>query len=171
VSTARPVRLRAAWVRVARAVGGYSRRLCRGEDGFAGGAEGLIFGLLLFVVGTLIVAAAWGVVDTKTATDTSAADAARSYVAADNAAAAASAASAAADTALSGFGRSPSRGSVTLASGTFGRCQRITIRVSYPAPLIDLPFVGRVGSGLGVSSQVSELVDPYRSGLPGSATC
>jgi hypothetical protein len=146
-------------------------RIRRGEEGFAGGAEGLIFGLLLFVVGTLIVAAAWGVVDTKTATDTSAADAARAYVESDDAGDAGIQAQAAADATLSGLGRDPSKGSVALAGGTFGRCQRITIRVTYPAPLLDLPFVGRVGSGLGVSSQTSEIVDPYRSGLAGTATC
>jgi hypothetical protein len=161
------------WHRRCRERGDWPHRLCRGygEDGFAGGAEGLIFGLLLFVIGTLIVAAAWGVVDTKNATGTAAADAARSYVEADSAADAGAQAQAAADAVLSGFGRAPARGSVALVGGSFGRCQRITIRVTYPAPLLDLPFVGPVGSGLGVSSQSSELVDPYRSGLAGTAAC
>lgn len=143
----------------------------RNDEGFAGGLEGLVFGLLIFVVGTLIVASAWGVVDTKMATGTAAADAARTYVEADNAGDAAAGAHAAADEVLSGLGRDPSRASVVLAGGSFGRCQRVTIRVSYPSPLLVVPFVGRVGRGVEVSSANSELVDPYRSGLPGTASC
>lgn len=143
----------------------------RNDAGFAGGLEGLIFGLLVFVVGTLIVASAWGVVDTKMATGTAAQEAARTYVEADNATDAASGAQAAAADVLAGLDRSPSRASVVLADGSFRRCQRITIRVSYPSPLLVLPFVGRVGRGLEVSSAHSELVDPYRSGLAGTAKC
>lgn len=141
------------------------------EAGFAGGLDGLVFGLLIFVVGTLIVASAWGVVDTKMATGTAATDAARTYVEADNATDAAAGARVAADDVLAGLGRDPARGSVVLAGGLFGRCQRVTIRVSYPSPLVVLPFVGRVGRGLEVASSHSELVDPYRAGLPGTATC
>jgi hypothetical protein len=142
-----------------------------GEEGFAGGADGLIFGLLLFVVGTLLVASAWGVVDTKMATSTAAQDAGRTYVEAGNATDASEGAQVAVDSVLSGFGRDPSRAQVGLVAGSFGRCQRIVIRVSYPSPLLDLPFVGRVGSGLDVSSEHSELVDPYRSGLAGTSAC
>lgn len=141
------------------------------DAGFAGGVDGLIFGLLLFVVGTLIVASAWGVIDTKMATGTAAEDAARTYVEAANAANAATGAQVAADDVLSGFGRNPSRASVVVAGGSFGRCQRITIRVGYPSPLLVLPFVGRVGRGFQVTSQHSELVDPYRAGLAGTASC
>ena len=141
------------------------------DDGFAGGLDGLVFGLLIFVVGTLIVASAWGVVDTKMATGTAAQEAARTYVEADNATDAASGADAAAQEVLAGFGRNPSRASVVLAGGFFARCQRITIRVSYPSPLLVLPFVGRVGRGLRVSSEHSELVDPFRAGLAGTASC
>jgi hypothetical protein len=147
-----------------------SRRSGR-DEGFAGGLDGLIFGLLIFVVGTLIVAGAWGVVDTKMATGTAAQDAARTYVESDNATDAEAGARAAAGDVLAGFGRTPTRASVVLAGGFFGRCQRITIRVTYPSPLLDLPFVGRVGRGLEVSSEHSELVDPYRTGLAGTASC
>jgi hypothetical protein len=80
-------------------------------------------------------------------------------------------AQAAADEVLSGYGRSPTRGQVTLLSGGFARCERVTIEVRYPTPIIVLPFVGRVGSGPSVAATHSELVDPYRSGLPGTASC
>ena len=59
-----------------------------GEAGFAGGLEGLLFGLLLFVVGTLLVATAWGAVDTKFAVDAAARQAVRTYVEAPDSAAA-----------------------------------------------------------------------------------
>ncbi len=141
------------------------------EAGFVGGFEGLLFGLLVFVVGTLLVAAAWGVVDTKTAVDVSARQAARTYVEAPDATLAGAEAQEAADAALSGYGRDPSKAKVVLVQGSFSRCDRITVAVSYRAPLMILPFVGRVGTGMPVRAEHSELVDPYRSGLAGTAGC
>jgi hypothetical protein len=142
-----------------------------GEDGFVGGFEGLLFGMLLFVAGTLLIGYAWAIVDTKSAAEDAAGQAARTYVQASSAALAATSAQQAADASLAGYGRDPSRASVTLVAGSFARCQRITISVSYPAPLLLLPFIGRVGSGTTVRAEQSELVDPYRSGLPGAAAC
>ncbi|HUJ64574.1 MAG TPA: hypothetical protein VLX59_03485 [Acidimicrobiales bacterium] len=136
-----------------------------------GGFEGLLFGVLLFVIGTLLVAHAWATVDTKFAVVEAAKQAARTYVEAPSAAAAGPDAEQAADQALSGYGRDPRRAEVTLLSGEFGRCQRITIEVSYPAPLLELPVVGKVGSGQAVNADHSELVDPYRTGLPGTSAC
>jgi hypothetical protein len=131
----------------------------------------LLFGLLVFVVGTLIVANAWGVVDTKEAAELAARQAARTYAEAPTAAAAASSAQTAAAQALAADGRDPLRASVRLASGRFGRCQRITISVTYPAPLLTLPWIGRIGTAESVHAVHSELVDPYRTGLPGTAEC
>jgi hypothetical protein len=147
------------------------RRPARGEEGFVGGFEGLLFGVLIFVIGTLLVAFAWGVLDTKTATGEAARQAARTYVEAADAAAAAAQADQAAAAALAGFGRDPARASVSVMSGTFARCSRVTISVSYPAPLLELPLIGNLGRGISVRSQHSELVDPFRSGLPGAASC
>jgi hypothetical protein len=144
---------------------------CSGDAGFAGGFEGLLFGALLFVVGTLMVANAWGVLDTKAATEEAARQAARTYVEAPNAALAATSAQEAADQALAGYGRDPARANVALVEGTFARCARITIAVSYPAPLVELPFIGRVGAAETVRAEHSELVDPYRSGLAGTSSC
>jgi hypothetical protein len=147
-----------------------ARRL-HGEAGFVGGFEALLFGTLLFVAGTLLLSYAWGVVDTKAATEQAARQASASYVQAGSAAEATRVATQAADAALRGYGRNPQRGSVALTSGRFGRCQRVTISVSYPAPALMLPFVGAVGSGPRVRAEHSELVDPFRSGLPGTASC
>jgi hypothetical protein len=143
----------------------------RGEDGFAGGFEGLLFGLLLFVAGTLLIAFAWGVLDTKTATGEAARQAVRTYVEAPDASSAPKEAQSAADAALAGYGRNPSLAKVALVGGTFARCDRVTISVSYPAPLVELPFLGPLGRGLSVQSRHSELVDPFRSGLRGVAEC
>jgi hypothetical protein len=142
-----------------------------GDAGFVGGFEGLLFGLLLFAVGTLLIGYAWAVIDTKSATQDAARQAARTYVEGASAGQAASSAEEAVDASLAGYGRNPARAAVTVVAGSFGRCQRITIAVSYPAPLMILPFVGRVGSGSVVRAEHSELIDPYRSGLPGTATC
>jgi hypothetical protein len=141
------------------------------EAGFVGGFEGLLFGLLVFVVGTLLATHAWAVIDTKAATEAAARQAARTYVEAASPAAAASQAQQAAAETLAGYGRSASRARVRLASGSFGRCQRITIAVSYPSPVLMLPWIGRVGSAESVRADHSELVDPFRSGLPGTSTC
>jgi hypothetical protein len=142
-----------------------------GEAGFVGGFEGLLFGLLIFVAGTLLATHAWAVIDTKAATEAAARQAARTYVEAPSPGVAASEADQAAAAALTGYGRSEARARVQLTSGSFGRCHRITIAVSYPAPVLMLPWVGRVGSAEWVRAAHSELVDPFRSGLPGTSTC
>ncbi len=141
------------------------------DDGFAGGFEGLLFGFLIFVVGLLLVAYGWAVVDTKNATAEAARQAARTYVEGADAASASVSASQAAAAALRGYGRDPQQAMVRLISGGFARCARITISVSYPAPLVELPLIGPLGRGQSVTSDHSELVDPYRTGLPGSAVC
>jgi hypothetical protein len=156
----------AAWRRLT-----WTGRGDRGEQGFAGGLEGLVFGLLIFVIGTLMVGNAWGVVDTKLATAAAAQQAARTYVEAAGPASAVREAVAAADAALAGYGRQPGNAKVRLLSGSFARCQRITIQVSYTAPLVQLPMIGDVGAGESVSARHSEVVDPYRTGLAGAATC
>ena len=76
------------------------------------------------MVGTLMIANAWGVVDTKSATTEAARAAARSAVQAPDAASAAEEATAAAGVALTGLGRSPSR------SRTSRRCWGVSIDAS-----------------------------------------
>ena len=61
------------------------RRIDWNEDcGQVGGIEVLPFGLLVFIVGTLLVANAWAVVDAKLAVTSAAREAVRSYVEADD---------------------------------------------------------------------------------------
>ncbi|MBA2283441.1 MAG: hypothetical protein H0W25_19710, partial [Acidimicrobiia bacterium] len=57
-----------------------ARRLHRDERGQMGGIEALPFGLLIFVVGALLVANAWAVIDAKLAVTAAAREAARTWV-------------------------------------------------------------------------------------------
>lgn len=143
-------------------------RRAAGDAGVVGGVEALPFGLLVFAVGTLIVTALWGVVDAKLAVEAAAREATRAYVEAPDEAAAVAAARAAADAALRGHGRDPAAARVaTPPPGSFARCRRVTVTVAYPVPVLVLPWVGPTALRPIVARGAhSELVDPYRTGLP-----
>ncbi len=136
-----------------------------------GGVEAAIFGVLVFVFGTLVVANAWGVVDAKLATTSAAREAARSYVEARSASEAELVAQRAAEEAVTGHGRRVERMELDRVQGGFARCARVTLEVRYRAPVVAVPLLGESGSGFTVSSRHSEVVDPYRSGAPGQAAC
>ena len=152
-----------------------------GDAGQVGGIEVLPFGLLVFVVGTLFVANAWAVVDAKLAVDAAARQATRHFVeadvpAADDFGAAEAAARLAGYEALAAHGRERSRSTIELTGlqspdgqAGFTRCARATFTASYDVPVLSLPWIGGFGSGLDVTTSHSELIDPYRSGVPGSA--
>lgn len=131
----------------------------------------MVLGVLVFVAGVLIVANAWGVLDAKLAASSAAREAARAYVEAASGPDAESAAQAAALEAMQGHGRSPARTTVTLVDGSFARCQRVTFEVRYPVPMLTVPFLGSAGTGFTARARHSEVVDPYRSGIPGAAHC
>lgn len=143
----------------------------RDEAGQLGGIEGVVFGVLLFVFGTLVVANAWGVVDAKLATTSAAREAARTYVEAPAGADPDAAARDAALEAIEAHGRRTARTTVERVEGGFARCQRVTVRVRYVVPLVAVPLLGQAGRGITVTSLHSEVVDPYRSRLAGSAAC
>lgn len=142
----------------------------RGDDGFIGGLDGLVFGVLLFVFGSLIVVNAWQVVDAKFAMTSASREAARAFVEARSGDAAGVDAQAAAVEAVVGHGRVPARFSVSV-DGAFERCARVVAEARYRVPLVVIPVVGSFGHGLTVSARHAEVVDPYRSGLPGAAAC
>jgi len=146
-------------------------RLRRDEAGMAGGLDGVVFGVLVFVFWTLAVVNAWQVVDAKFAAASAAREAARSYVEAPSADVAAGAAEQAALDALRGFGRSPERFTLALVSGGFGRCRRVVFEARYRVPLLAVPVIGSFGSGMVVAARHAEVVDPYRSGPAGEAAC
>jgi hypothetical protein len=143
----------------------------RGDAGQVGGIEAIPFGLLVFVVGSLLIANAWAVVDAKFATDAAARQAVRTFVEGTDPAAARQDAVDAGLAAIDGHGRDPARASVQpVADAVLERCERVTFEAEYDVPALSLPFIGGFGGGpFHVRSTHSELVDPFRSGVPGSA--
>lgn len=151
------------------------------DGGQVGGIEALPFGLLIFAIGTLLVVNAWGVIDAKLAVDAAAREATRSFVEADvvDRAGTGPAELRAVDAgleALAAHGRDPRRGRVALTalaapdgSATYVRCARATFTAGYTVPALSLPWIGGFGRAFEIESSHSELVDPFRDGVPGDA--
>jgi hypothetical protein len=139
------------------------------ETGAVGGVEVLPFGFLVFVAGTLLLANAWGAVEGRVAASAAAREAARAYVeSAGPADAALAEAQAAAAAAIEGHGRDPGRMTVRpVGPLSFERCARVTFEVTYDVATVDVPWIGAFGEGfVSTSARHSEVVDPYRSGVP-----
>ena len=144
------------------------------DAGQVAGIEVLPFGLLVFVIGALIATNAWGTIDAKIAATAAARQGARAYVeSADQVSANANAAAAARE-AIDGHGRNPERVRIDISHDgdqPWRRCVRITATTHYPVATITLPWVGGYGDGYEVSASHSEIIDPYRSGLPADGGC
>lgn len=138
------------------------------ESGFAGGAEALPFGVLVFVIGGLLLANAWGVIDAKLAAYSAAREATRAYVESPIPDYAIQNAQQAAGEAIAGHGRDPSKMRLKIVNdANYTRCSPVTFEVSYPVSTISLPWVKGLGAGsITVRAGHSELVDPYRNGVP-----
>lgn len=149
------------------------RRLV-GDRGQVGGIEVLPFGVLIFVVGALLITNAWGVIDAEVAADSAARQAVRTYVEAPDAGTAEDRARTVAADDLAGHGRRPDLMELRIerADGApFARCVAVTVDVDYPVPALRLPWIGGYGPAFDVTGHHTELIDPYRSGVPGKATC
>jgi Flp pilus assembly protein TadG len=144
-------------------------RRFRVDNGFVGGAEGIVFGIVVFVFGILLMFNAWAVVDTKMAVSSAARETARTYVESDGSSAAAFDAGHNAFAATSNF--DPTSLSAPQIDGEFRRCGRIDVTYTYTVPAISLPGGFGWGGGFEVTATHSELVDPFRSGLDGEALC
>lgn len=144
---------------------------CSGDRGQVGGIEALPFGLLIFVLGSLLIANAWAVVDAKFATDAAARQAARTFVEATDETSVLAAAEEAGRAAIEGHGRDPAR-AIVAPVGAFllARCERATFEVIYEVPALSIPLIGGYGTApFRVRSTHSEVVDPFRNGLDGQA--
>lgn len=139
------------------------------DDGFVAGLEALAFGVLIFVVGTLIIVNAWAVVDAKFATNTAAREAVRVVV----------------ESAATGLGeatiRERARVEAARAAGSHGfaadevvvdaslaglcRGNDVRVEVGVQLPGMILPGVSDWGART-VTSVHTEQLDPFRSGLP-----
>lgn len=145
------------------------------ERGQVAGVEVIPFGLLVLVIGALLVANVWGVIDAKLAAEAAAREAARAYVEAPGEDAAVELGEAAAESAMHGHHRDLSAMRVDApAPGEFRRCNRIRYTVEYDVPTLTLPWIGGLGGRM-ITARAThvEIVDPYRSGagLDGEATC
>ena len=138
----------------------------RDESGYVAGIEAIPFGLLTFVVGTLLVANAWAVVDAKMAVSAAAREATRAYVEAAEESLALPRAESAAQSAIEGAGRDPAQLVLTQLEGTFARCETVRFQASYQIPAIRVPWVGGFGDGFTATASHAEVVDPYRTGVP-----
>ncbi|MEO0492163.1 MAG: hypothetical protein AAF081_01970 [Actinomycetota bacterium] len=145
----------------------------RGDRGQVGGMEVLPFGFFLFVSLTLFLVNVWGVVDAKLAVTSASREAARAFVEAPDATTGAAEATRHADETLVAYGRSGERAEigVPVLQDGFTRCGRVTIEVTYDVPALSIPFIGGFGQVTTVRSTYTELIDPFRDGLPGAATC
>jgi hypothetical protein len=148
--------------------GGPRRRDLAREDGFVAGAESLLFGVLVFVIGTLIVVNAWSAIDAKFATSAAAREATRAAVEAAAGADLQAVATAAAHATLQGHGRhtAPGLRVTPVGATTLARCAEVGFAVQVDVPVLDLPLIDRRMATYRVRSEHRELVDPYRSGLP-----
>jgi hypothetical protein len=137
-----------------------------------GGVEALPFGVLIFVVGSLLIANAWAVVDVKLATTAAAREAARAYVESDSEPEGVEVAERAASDAISSYGRDPEKLELVQATHVpFVRCNRVTYVASYEVPAISLPFGIGLGGPIEVRARHSEIIDPLRRGLPATGSC
>ena len=140
-------------------------KLVRDESGQAG-IEVLPFGILTFVVGALLVANAWAVIDAKIAVSAAAREATRAYVEAPVDGDPLAAADAAARSAIEGAGRDPAQLVLTPLEATFARCETVRFEASYQIPAVQVPWIGGFGSGFTATARHAEVVDPYRTGVP-----
>lgn len=149
----------------------------RHDESGQGGIEALPLGLLVFVVGALLIANAWAVIDAKLAVSSAAREAVRTYVEApaalspDEAFVAARSEAEAAFAAQRGPAHRPDIRLVAGDGGARDRCARVTAEATYRVPAVTVPWVGAFGHGFTVRARHSEIVDPFRSGLTGAATC
>ena len=144
-------------------------RVHRNESGQAG-MEVIPFGLLTFVVGALLVANAWAVIDAKMAVSAAAREAVRAFVEAPDAGEAEARAQAAAESAIAGFGRNPENLVLTALDNEFARCATVRYEASYQIPAVRVPLVGGFGAGFTATARHAEVVDPYRTGVPSAVS-
>ncbi|HSL57485.1 MAG TPA: hypothetical protein VK866_06550 [Acidimicrobiales bacterium] len=143
----------------------------RSDRGQVAGIEVLPFGFLVFVVATLVLANAWSIVDARLAVGAAAREGGRAAVERDDPDAAVDAATTLALDVLAGHGGRLEDPTVAIAvDGQWRRCARVTVTVAATVPAVALPFVKGLGTRQ-VRADHTELVDPFRGGLAGTAAC
>jgi hypothetical protein len=145
----------------------------RDDRGQVAGLEAIPFGILLFVIGALLIANAWAVIDVKMAVTSAAREASRTYVEAPDHTLGRANADQAARDAIAAHKRNAALATIDGPTdpSAFSRCNRVSFTVSYPVPAITLPFIGGFGTGFTVKATHAEIVDPFRNSVPGEALC
>jgi len=144
-------------------------RRVRGERGAVAGLEGLLFGSLILLGGTVLIVNAWAVIDVRQSLDTAAREYLRAYSEAPAAATGAVDGAIAVDDALDG--RDALRRSLRIVApdpSRFGPCAEATVVLSVTVPSARIPFVGAFGS-TEVRVRHSELIDAHREVTSGDA--
>jgi len=138
------------------------------EGGFVAGAESLIFGVLIFVFGTIMVLNAWSALDARFAAAAAAREAVRAVVDAPNDADLVQVANSAAATAFAGHGRDPADLEVVWVGDADGperaRCGEVRFRVETTVDVVLLPRWSSPPS-FQVSALHAELIESYRAGI------
>jgi hypothetical protein len=139
----------------------------RGDAGQVAGIEAVPFGLLVLLVGLLVIAHTWAVVDAKFMATSAAREAARTYVEGSAAGPAARDAFASVADVERGAGH---RLRLQVVGPGFERCRLARLRATTTVPTLGVPW-RRDRPALTVSAEHREIIDPYRDGLPGLASC
>ena len=139
------------------------RRRHWSDRGVVGGSDGLLAGVLVAMVGTLLIVNVWSVISARTDADAAVREYLRVYTRADSAAAGAAEADAAARASLVAAGRSNAAVSLTPPdSAAFGPCGLARVSLRLRAPLVRVPGFTNVGWHT-VTADGSELIDPWRA--------
>lgn len=143
--------------------------MMRGEDGFVAGAEALVFGVLIFVIGTLTILTGWVGVDAKLATSAAAREAVRAVVTAPVGATTPvlqARAHRAAQQVLAAHGHAPADATLDVHDPPLRleRCRRVVISVSVEVTSVIIPGTLDTPRWT-VASRHEQVVEPFRSGL------
>lgn len=142
------------------------------EAGFVAGAEALTFGVLIFVIGTLLIANLWLVIDARFAVAAAAREAVRAVVDAPVTSDPLAVAAAVVEVTLAGYGIDPQRASVEpVTPVVLERCAEIAIQVTVEVPALLLPGIERRITAFTVRGEHREIVSPFRGGLEAGGRC
>lgn len=137
----------------------------RGERGAVAGLEGVVFGVLILVAGTIVVVNAWSVLQTRRALDGAAREYLRAYTESESPDAAITAGRRSLDAVLSGERRGGLHASQLRLEepdpSRFGPCADASVVLSVEVPAARVPFIGEVASTT-VRVAHTEMIDAHR---------
>jgi hypothetical protein len=133
-----------------------------GQAGMVAGADGLLFGMLILLAGSLAFVNIWSIVDTRAALDAAGREYVRTYTEQRDPSTAAAAADRAARLVLDARG-TPVRGLRIDAPppAGFGPCAIASVRLEATVAAARLPFLDQLGERT-VSVEARELIDPHK---------